>query len=394
MNHITISLADPHGDRRQLGSILDHAVKRVLDSGCYILGPETADFERNFNHWLGHDGHCVGVASGTDAIEVALRTLGVQAGDAVITVSHTAVPTVAAIERLGAIPVLVDVELDTCCMNPQRLERAILWSKKNGLIPRAVVPVHLYGQPADMPTIMDIAEHEGLLVLEDCAQAHGATLNSQKVGTFGHAACFSFYPTKNLGAVGDGGMVRFRHEAAAIKGRKLREYGWGIQRFSSEFPGINSRLDELQAAILGAKLPYLDGWVARRRQIAAIYAKGLSGSSLSLPVCKLKTEHAYHLYVVRTLNRDGLRKHLGERGIGSGIHYPLPTHLMPAYANRVPVSGTMANTENITKSILSLPMHPHLTNEQLHTVCETVKAWEKENRSAQAKIISENGQSI
>ncbi len=379
MKQIIIPLADPHGDRRQLGNILDDAVKRVLDSGFYILGPETVAFEKDFNHWLGHDGHCVGTASGTDAIELALRALGVRTGDAVITVSHTAVPTVAAIERFGAVPVLIDVKPDTCCMDPQRLLQAIKWCREKGLVPRALVPVHLYGYPADMPAIMDIAGQEGLLVVEDCAQAIGATLNSQKVGTFGHASCFSFYPTKNLGAVGDGGMVRFRHEAAATKARKLREYGWGVQRFSSEFPGINSRLDELQAAILRAKLSHLDGWLTRRRQIAAIYARGLADTGLILPVCKSKAEHAYHLYVVRTSNRDGLRKYLAKKGIGSGIHYPLPVHLMPAYVNRLPVPGIVANTETITKSIISLPMHPHLKDEQLHIVCEAVTAWERKN---------------
>ncbi len=379
MKPITIPLADPHGDRRQLGNKLDNAVKRVLDSGCYILGPETAAFEKDFNRWLGHDGHCVGAASGTDAIELALRALGVRTGDAVITVSHTAVPTVAAIERFGAVPVLIDVKPDTCCMDPQRLAQAIQWCRENGLTPRAVVPVHLYGYPADMPAIMDIAVQEDLFVVEDCAQAIGATLNRQKVGTFGHASCFSFYPTKNLGAVGDGGMVRFRHETAVNQARSLREYGWGKKRFSSEFPGINSRLDELQAAILRVKLVYLDGWLERRRQIAAIYAKGFAGSGLILPVCTSEIEHAYHLYVVRTSNRDGLRNYLAKKGIGAGIHYPLPVHLMPAYTDRVPVPGIMVNTENITRSILSLPMHPHLKDEQLHIVCEAVTAWERKN---------------
>ena len=342
---------------------IDAAMQTVLDGGRYVLGPETAAFEMEFAAWVGV-GHAVGVANGTDALHLALRALGVGHGDEVITVSHTAVATAAAITLAGAVPVLCDIEADTLTLDPALIERLITART------RAIIAVHLYGQAAGMDTILEIAKRRGVPVIEDCAQAHGARYQGRRVGTLGALACFSFYPTKNLGAIGDGGAVVTGDEALGAKLRLLREYGWA-ERYVSHSEGWNSRLDELQAAILRVKLRYLDADNASRRRIAARYGAELADTGLVLPVTREGSEHVYHLYVVRSDRRDALNAHLQARGIAAGIHYPVPIHLQPAYRSTPPVS--LPVTERAAREVLSLPIYPELSDTEVSTVVSAVR---------------------
>lgn len=349
------------------------AITRVLDGGRYILGPETAAFEEEFAAYLGLP-HCVGVASGTDALQVGLRALGIGPGDAVLTVSHTAVATVAAIEMAGAVPILVDVDPTTFTMSVESLESAVdAFASTHRL--RAVIPVHLYGHPANMPAILDVARRNNLLVLEDCAQAHGAELNGTRVGRFGDAAAFSFYPTKNLGALGDGGAIVSTDSGIAARARSLREYGWQDRYVSAE-PGVNSRLDELQAAILRVKLAHLDAENDRRRAVASAYGELSSTADLVLPSEAPGVKHVYHLYVVRSRQRERLKQHLAELGVHTMIHYPVPVHQQPAYEGRLPiVPGGLPVTEQLRDEILSLPMHPYLSDADVQAVREAVASF-------------------
>jgi dTDP-4-amino-4,6-dideoxygalactose transaminase len=353
---------------------VDAAIARALDSGWYILGPEVEAFEKEFAAWLGA-GHAVGVANGTDAVELALRGLGIGPGDAVYTVSHTAVATVAAIERAGAVPVLLDVDAATYTLDPSEFADAIRAdARPGGARPRAVIAVHLYGHPAAMPEIMGIARDAGLLVVEDCAQAHGARLGDRLVGTFGDAASFSFYPTKNLGALGDGGMVVAGDPAVAARVRMLRQYGWRDRYVSAE-PGVNSRLDEIQAAVLRVGLRHLDEGNERRRAIAARYDAGLAGISVGLPVASPGVRHVYHQYVVRSPGRDSLAAYLRAQSIATGIHYPVPVHLQAAYAHRIPIAGPLAVTEELAGEILSLPMFTSLEDGEVDRVVRAIVDW-------------------
>ncbi len=351
---------------------IDAAVQRTLASGWFILGNEVKSFEIAFARWCGVE-FGVGVASGTDAVELALRACGVGQGDLVFTVSHTAVATVVAVERCGAIPVLVDIDPLTFTLDPRRLEQAIEAAKAWRIgTPRAVVPVHLYGQPAQMDAILDIARRYNLRVVEDCAQAHGATFHEKKVGSMGDAAAFSFYPTKNLGALGDGGIVLTGDPQIEERLRALREYGW-TKRYVSAYPGVNSRLDELQAAVLSVKLPMLDACNGRRREIARRYREALTDTGLTLPTRREHIAHVHHLYVVRAARRDELKKALQERGVGTLIHYPVPVHEQPAYHGRLPLVQPLPVTERAAREVLSLPMYPELSDEQVATVIEAVR---------------------
>lgn len=381
----TLLPADPGANYLAHKVEIDEAVRRVLDGGRYVLGPEVAAFEREFARYLGAR-HAVGVASGTDALHVALRACGVGAGDAVLTVSHTAVATVAAVEMAGAAPVLVDIDPASYTMDPGLLEEAVKGlaggqrSAAAGRL-KAVVPVHLYGHPADMSAVMDIAGRHDLRVIEDCAQSHGAAIRGRKTGTWGHAAAFSFYPTKNLGALGDGGAVVTSDPEVAARARRLREYGWR-ERHVSELVGLNTRLDELQAAVLRVKLKHLDGENARRREIAHAYGAALSATALAMPESADAVEHVYHQYVLRSRRRDELRVFLKQNSIGTLIHYPLPVHLQPAYRGRVAVHGApLERTEDACREILSLPMHPQMTDEQSRRVCRLVADWDTRSRS-------------
>jgi len=357
-------------------SEIKNVVIKTLDNGRYILGPEVAAFEKAFATYIGVK-FAIGVASGTDALELALRACGVKAGDIVITVSHTAVATVSAIERAGAAPVFVDIDPATYCMDINKLEYA-LNQLKNGPSKqvkslKAIIPVHLYGHSADIRAINELAQRYDLAVVEDCAQAHGAEYDGKMLGSWGNFGAFSFYPTKNLGGIGDGGMVVTNNEELYQMAMAIREYGWR-QRYISDIVGINSRLDELQAAILRIKLSHLDDDNNRRIQIASLYRQQLNELAECLPACAPRTKHVYHQFVIKTDSRDALRNHLNDIGIGTLIHYPVPVHLQPAYQGRIPCIGGMETTESIMKNILSLPMFPELDNESVSIVCKEIIA--------------------
>jgi dTDP-4-amino-4,6-dideoxygalactose transaminase len=373
--------ADPKADYLAHKEKIEQAIHRVLESGWYILGQEVAAFEQEFARYLGVR-YAVGVGSGTDALHLALRACGIRHGDAVITVSHTAVATVAAIELAGAKPVLVDIDPGTYTMDPNWLEDAIERcddGQPSALSDRlkAIIPVHLYGHPADMIAIMDIARRHGLYVIEDCAQSHGAIIQGQKTGTWGHMAAFSFYPTKNLGALGDAGALVTNDPNLAEKAYLLREYGWR-ERYISDLPGMNTRLDELQAAILRIKLEYLDLENDRRKHLASLYNVLLPDTHLSIPQLRSDVNHVYHQYVVRCKHRDDLRAFLKTNSINTLIHYPLPVHLQPAYRGRVVIgTGGLEHTEKVYQEILSLPMHPHMTDKQIQQISEIIARWKK-----------------
>jgi dTDP-4-amino-4,6-dideoxygalactose transaminase len=350
------------------------AVQRVLESGRYILGEECAAFEREFAAYCGIK-HAIGVANGTEAVQLGLMALGIKRGDAVITVSHTAVATVAAIEAAGATAVLVDVDEATFNMSPASL-RDTLANLPAGLKPAAIVPVHLYGLPADMPEILSIANAAGVPVLEDAAQAHGAELDGRKAGSHGRIAAFSFYPTKNLGAFGDGGAVVTDDDALADRVLRLREYGWHERHLSAE-GGINSRLDELQAAILRIKLQHLDAENAMRRDIAARYDAALAKTSYELPSAPAGSRHVYHQYVIKTQRRDELQAFMAKDEIGTLIHYPAPVHMQPAYGKIAVAPGGLPMTERLRGLILSLPMQPYLTEEDVEAVCSRLIAFDR-----------------
>jgi len=371
-NPSAIPVANPLADYLARRQELDQAIQRVLSGGQYILGPEVTAFEQEFASFLGAQA-AIGVGSGTDALHLALRACGVGHGDAVITVAHTAVATVAAIELAGATPILVDIDPRTYALNPNLLEAAIK-ERMSGPV-KAVIPVHLYGHPADMPSILSIAERFGVKVIEDCAQSHGASIVGKKTGTWGHVAAFSFYPTKNLGAFGDGGAVVTNDAELAHRVRLLREYGWR-ERYISDVPGANSRLDELQAAVLRVKLRYLEQDNAKRADLACLYDEMLSKSSLILPYCRREFLHVYHQYVIRSSWRDGLKRYLTDHSVGTLIHYPLPIHLQPAYKGRVVIHGAqLKETEQVCREILSLPMHPYLTHDQVHRAGDLIVSW-------------------
>ncbi len=361
--------ADPHAGFLAHADEIRAAVDRVLAGGRYILGPEVETFEREFASYHG-GGHAVGVANGTEALELALQAVGVKAGDAVVTVANSASATAAAIQQIGAQPVFVEIEADTMLMSPAALERVLAAQK--GKV-KAVVPVQLYGLPAAMPAILELARRHGAKVVEDCAQAHGATLDGRKAGTWGDAAAYSFYPTKNLGALGDGGAVFTRDAAVAEQLRLLRLYGWR-QRYVSEIPGRNSRLDELQAAILRVKLKYLDAENAARRTLAERYLKILAGTPLQLPVIPPGTEPVWHQFAVRTPRRDALQAHLAAQEIHCGVLYPMPIHRQPAYA--VPALS-LPVTERACAEVLCLPVHPALATGDIDRVGEEILRWSR-----------------
>ncbi len=359
MTALPIPQIDPRAGYFEQKAEIDAAIARVLASGQYILGREVEAFEAAFAAWLGV-GHAVGAGSGTDALELALRACGIGLGELVFTVSHTAVATVAAIERAGAVPVLVDIEPGGFTMDPAALEAALRAPPPGR--PAAVLPVHLYGEPADLAPILEIARRHGLYLIEDCAQSHGAVYRGRPTGSFGDIACFSFYPTKNLGALGDAGMTATDDAGLAVALRELREYGWR-DRYVSARVGINTRLDPLQAAILGAKLPRLADDNARRRAIAARYDRGLSGLPLELPRRRGDCGHVFHQYVIQTGQRDLLREHLRAAQIGTGIHYPVPVHLQPAYQGRLgEFPAGLPATTRAAREILSLPIYPQLSS--------------------------------
>lgn len=350
---------------------IEKALARVLESGWYILGEEVAAFESAFARAMGC-AWSAGVASGTDAIEVALRALGVAPGDAVLTVSHTAVATAAAIARAGARPLFVDVERETYTMSPDSLRAAL--AQRGAAEAKAMVVVHLYGQPADMPALSAIASQHGLALVEDCAQAHGAALAGRPVGSWGQLACYSFYPTKNLGAIGDAGAITGNDPALLERVRLIREYGWR-ERYVSDVYGVNSRLDPLQAAVLNAKLPGLAADNERRSRWASEYDALLQSSPVRRPVRRANARHVFHQYVVECERRDALRAWLKDRGVGTLVHYPRAVHQQRAYAAPDLRPVPLPNTEALVSRILSLPMYPELTPAQLAGVAAEIRGW-------------------
>ena len=363
-----LQTADPGASYRAAAGEIQEAIRRVLESGHYILGPEVEAFEREFSAYLGVT-HAVTVANGTDAVELALRAAGVKPGDRVLTVANTATATVAAIELSGARAEFVDVDPRTMTMDPEALAQRMAARREPA--PTAVVPVHLYGHPADLPRIGEIVRRHGLAMIEDCAQAHGATIHGRRVGTWGAAGAFSFYPTKNLGAIGDGGAVTTGDAMVADRIRLLRQYGWR-ERYVAEVPGQNSRLDELQAAILRVKLTRLEADNQRRRELAARYLQSLAGAGLTLPETAAGCEPVWHQFVVRTPARESLKTHLAAVGVQTSVLYPVPLHRQPAYRDdraHLPV------TEQASRELLCLPMHPGLTAEDIDTICRQIMSW-------------------
>ena len=361
-----ISLAAPLAQYRAHEEDIRAAVARVLESGNYILGPEVESFERAFAAYCGA-AHAIGVANGTDALRLAVMALGIGAGDEVITVSHTAVATAAAILATGATPVLVDIDPVFYSIDTALIEAAITPRTK------AIIPVHLYGQPADMDAIRQIARRHGLRVVEDCAQSAGAVYGGRRLGSMGDIGCFSFYPTKNLGAIGDGGAIVSSDAPLAARLRRLRQYGWDDGRVTHEM-GLNSRLDPLQAAILAAKLPHLDADNARRAAIARRYEQGLAELPITLPAERRNATHVYHLYVAACDERDALIAHLTKRGVGCGIHYPAPVHQQKGYAERAVLPrGGLPITEQLVSRIVSLPMYPELTDTEVEAALTAVR---------------------
>ena len=347
-----IVCANPHAQFQSHQAEIEEAVLRVLRSNRYVLGPEVEALEQEFGEYIGSP-YAIGVANGTDALELGLRALGLQRGDEVITVSHTAVATVAAIEAAGATPVLVDVEPDCYTLDPKQLAEVLTPNT------RAVIAVHLYGLAADLEAIGAFCEAHRLTLIEDASQAHGAKWKGRRLGSIGHIGCFSCYPTKNLGAIGDGGLITVNNEQLARKIRMLREYGWQA-RYVSDLPGRNSRLDEIQAAILRIKLHHLDQDNAKRCELAMQYTK-LLGDVVRTPFIREGAEHVFHLYVVKTPRRDRLMDDLKAKDIYPAIHYPMPIHMQPAYQGRVRTARSMAVTEALAAEVLSLPMYPELT---------------------------------
>lgn len=364
MSELTVPFVDLKQEYVTLKREIDDAVSAVLERTSFILGAEVSSFESEFATYCETE-YAVGVDSGTAAIELALRALGVGPGDEVITAANTFIATAFAISHTGATPVLVDVDPKTFTMNPKLIEGAVTDRT------RAVIPVHLYGQPADMEPILSFARDRDLWVVEDASQAHGARYNGRRVGAFGDAAAFSCYPSKNLGAYGDAGIIVTSDEEVLVKIRMLRDQGQA-KKHHHELIGHNHRLDEIQAAILNVKLKYLDRRNASRIEIAARYRSLLHGLPLVLPEQALDREAVYHLFVVRSKNRDDLKNELGDRSIGTGIHYPIPIHLQPAYAHLGYERGDFPVAEMAANEILSLPMFPTLDPQQIEYVAQAI----------------------
>lgn len=342
------------------------AVQSVLASGKFVLGEQGKIFERALADYIGVK-YGIGVNSGTDAIKIALRACDIGPGDEVITVSNTAVPTVSAIRETGATPVFVDID-EFYTIDASKIEQKITRKTK------AIIPVHLYGQPCDMPAIAKIAKRHKLKVIEDCAQATGAMLGKKRVGSFGDVSCFSFYPTKNLGAYGDGGMILTSNRKLADACRALRMYGME-KGYYAEREGFNSRLDEVQAAILKTKLSHVDQWNAARGKIANYYRRHMTNPHISLPRVRPGVKHVFHLFVIQTPYREQLIKHLASHGIGYGIHYPTPIHLQRAYKFLNVKKGSLPRTEKSAPMILSLPIFPELTKKEIKNIVQAINAF-------------------
>jgi len=360
-----IPLVDLKAQYATIRPAVDAALQSVLDSTSFIMGPEVKCFEADFARFCGA-GHCVGVASGTAALELVLRSLDVGPGHEVVTAAHTFIATAEAISAVGARPVFADI--DDCTYNLDSDAVAAAMTPAT----RAIIPVHIYGHPAPMDALCALARRHGIPVVEDAAQAHGATWNGVHAGVLGDAACFSFYPGKNLGAYGDAGAVTTNDPAVAERVALLRNHG-RRSKYLHEVKGYGERLDSLQAAVLAAKLPYLDDWTAARRRLAARYTSLLTGCDVVTPQVAPRADPAWHLYVIRTARRDELLTWLDDQGIGAGVHYPVPLHLQPAYADLGYRRGDLPVTELVADTCLSLPLYPEMTEEQQDRVVGAVR---------------------
>lgn len=346
-------------------------ISEIMANGAFIGGPQVAGFEEEFADFC-ESAHCVGVGSGTDALRFALMAAGVGSGDEVITVPNTFIATTESISQVGARPVFVDIRKDTCNIDPERIETYI--TPKT----RAIVPVHLYGQPADMDEILSIADKHNLVVIEDACQAHGALYKGKKAGSMGIAGCFSFYPGKNLGAFGEAGAVVTQDKKIADTIRMLRDHGQE-KKYYHRIEGFNGRLDAIQAAVLRIKLGRLSGWNAARQRNAQYYNELLCNvRGITLPTVADFAQSAYHLYVVHVEKRDALQQYLDQNGISTGLHYPLPLHLQPAYRYLGYHEGDFPIAENSATKLLSLPMFAELKKEQMEYIAETIKGFMKD----------------
>ena len=367
-----VALNDLLRQTTALESELAAGVNRVLTSGWYILGRECAAFESDFAAYCGVS-HCISVANGTDALEISLRTLGIGPGDSVATVANAGGYSTAAIRAVGAEPIYIDI--DPYSMN---MSAASLSARLTPAV-RAVIATHLYGHMADLPALLTVTGRAVVPLVEDCAQAHGAAIGGRKAGSWGALACFSFYPTKNLGALGDGGAITTNDEGLAQRAKSLRQYGWSGKYQCSEY-GRNSRMDEMQAAILRAKLPHLDGWNTRRREIAALYSAALAGQAMEYPL-DFGEAYVAHLYVIRSQARDQVRDALGRCGIATDIHYPVPDHLqIAARGTRAAATANLPVTEQTAREILTLPCYAELKDDEISAVADALQALAEEVR--------------
>lgn len=361
---MTVPFVDLKPQYQSIKDEIDAAIRSVVESAWFVGGPELAAFEEEFAAYC-ETSHAVGVGNGTDALELALEALGVGPGDEVITQANTFIATASAIVRVGAKPVFVDNDPDTYVINPDLIEQAITPQTK------AIIPVHLYGQPADMNPINEIAKRHNLFVVEDAAQAHGARYDGKRVGSLGDIACFSFYPGKNLGAYGDGGAITSNDAGLMERIAQLREHG-RTTKYEHAVVGKNSRLDAIQAAVLRVKLRHLDTWSEQRQQAAKWYTARLADSPVKTPLIRAGSTHVFHLFVIETDDRDGLAEGLKEAGVATGIHYPLPLHLQPALAH-LNISGrALPHCETGAHRILSLPMFPELSLQQVEHVVDAI----------------------
>jgi dTDP-4-amino-4,6-dideoxygalactose transaminase len=362
-----IPFVDLKAAQGEISAELGQAIQRVLASSWYILGEEVEAFEAAFAAYCGA-AHCVGVGNGLDALRLALVAMGVGAGDEVIVPGHTFVATWLAVSQCGAVPVPVEPDAATYNLDPGRIEAAITSRTK------VILPVHLYGQPADLGAICDIAARRGLKVLEDAAQAHGARYRGARIGGHGEAVAWSFYPGKNLGALGDGGAVTTNDPVMASRLRALRNYG-SAEKYVHDVQGYNTRLDALQAAVLRVKLRHLDAWNEQRRAIVSLYMKGLAGTSVGLPAVPDWAAPVWHLFVVRSRARKALERHLNGQGVATLVHYPIPAHLQKAYAALGLGRGALPVTEAISDEVLSLPLYPGMSAEQAAAVVAAVRTF-------------------
>jgi dTDP-4-amino-4,6-dideoxygalactose transaminase len=361
---VKVRFVDLSAQHKPLESELKDVFSRVLANGSFVLGPEVEKFEKMFAVYCQAE-HCVTVTNGTAALQLVLQGLGVGPGDEVITVAHTFIATAEAINAGGARPVFVDIDPLSYTMDPTKLQKAIT-SKT-----RAIIPVHLYGQPADMDAINAVAAKHGIPVIEDSCQAHGAEYKGRRTGSLGKAACFSFYPSKNLGACGEGGAVTTNDAELAKRIRLLRDHG-SAKKYEHDFPAYNLRLEGIQGGVLAVKLPHLDGWNDNRRVLAARYQELLAGSKVVTPKEMSYSHHVYHLYVIVVEDREALKRALSEQGIENGLHYPVPLHLQKAYAYLGYKEGDFPVSEHVAANHVSLPMYAELPIEHVEHVAKAV----------------------